>query len=119
MADQVAGETDQMKRFSENVLGSLSAFPVPRTVVREPDPLCDGGMLECGALAAADNRSTAELHRFITHLTQGFAAYSTFVHRSAVAYVQADLAGRQRLLAGLAAQNGQGLPDSSPELERG
>ena len=117
--DKIDGPTDEMLRFSSNLVGSFGpmANPIRKTMVRPLSPPC-GGLLECGELFEADNHSTEQLHKFITQLTQGFAAYSSFVRRSAVEYLAADDGGRKALLAALDERRGAGLPEIDPRLEQ-
>ncbi|KAA2267175.1 hypothetical protein F0L68_01215 [Solihabitans fulvus] len=115
--DEINGETDAMREFSRHLAGSVQLERMPKAVSRHVAAACGGGLRSCEVLTKADQDSTDFLHTFITDVVQGFAAYSSFVHRSAAAYVAADETGRQGILAALDGMTGQGLPAIIPELD--
>ncbi|TCO54789.1 hypothetical protein [Actinocrispum wychmicini] len=116
--DQLQGETDGMKRFEAYVLAQLQEDYTVNLVRRRDALRRTGGMPEWGEMVDADNESTKKMHEFVTHMRQGFAAYSTWVHNTAVAYLAADDDARTAMLASLdVSHREEGLPDIDPSLE--
>ncbi|MBE1495545.1 hypothetical protein H4696_002645 [Amycolatopsis lexingtonensis] len=102
MSGDIEGDTDAMRAFSKVLLDSLERDPVPAAVSRREMalPCPDGfGSPLCEALTSADNTSMQALQEFITQVTQGFEIYSSFVHRTAKAYVDADEQARAEFTA--------------------
>ncbi|UOX90923.1 hypothetical protein MUY14_09960 [Amycolatopsis sp. FBCC-B4732] len=102
MSGDIDGDTDAMREFSRVLLGSLERDPVPVEVShREPALPCEGGLGSpwCDNLTGADDRSMHALQEFIAQVEQGFKIYSSFVHRTARAYVDADEQARAEFTA--------------------
>ncbi|RSD11946.1 hypothetical protein [Amycolatopsis eburnea] len=119
MSGDIDGDTDAMREFSRNLLGSLEVDPVSPAARRKDAVPCAGGLGApwCEDLTHEDNASTAALHQFIAQVEQGFALYSSFVHRTAADYVRADEQARNEFLAALDSDHG-GPPATDSRLER-
>ncbi|WP_370964230.1 hypothetical protein [Amycolatopsis sp. cg9] len=119
MSGDIDGDTDAMREFSRNLLGSLEVDPVSPAARRTDAVPCAGGLGApwCDDLTHEDNASTAALHQFITQVEQGFKLYSAFVHRTAAEYVGADELARAQFLAALDSDHG-GAPATDTRLER-
>lgn len=110
MTGEIDGDTDAMREFSKQLLGSLETAPATEFGGHRTSVPCPNGVgAHCDDLTHADNAATDALHTFITQVAQGLELYSAFVRQSAATYTQADELARDELLATLDSR-----PDPNP-----
>ncbi|WP_054050220.1 hypothetical protein [Alloactinosynnema sp. L-07] len=114
MGGDIKGETGAMRDFAQLGIPLLKGDLVRAAPGACPSPY-GVSIANCPSVIQADLASTERLQRFLTHMTQGLAAYATIALECADIYTAGN-DNSTKAIESIRRPRAEGLPDVAPEL---